>query len=228
MHGRTHNFSTIQPAPANRKPDCRPVDRNRLGFPGIMELVQKTEHQSHVSRNVHALFIRNGRAHPLRPFKMNCSVYNSELTVYSKESTIMSERATAPTTAPDATSMPVASATSATSAENLPEPNEKLTTREKVDRLRCRQFRIRNAIDRRRANLRELAAAVRRPIEYRVDMGVRADHRIADHRGDDACARIHGRRAGHEGKVLHRILPDGRCRSAGSFSWWCAFSPRSD
>ena len=43
----------------------------------------------------------------------------------------MSERATAPTTAPDATSMPVASATSATSAENLPKPNAKLTTREK-------------------------------------------------------------------------------------------------
>jgi len=131
MHGRTHNFSTIQPAPANRKPDCKPVDRNRLGFPGIMALVQKTEHQSHISRNVHALFIRNGRAHPLHPFKMNCSVYNSELTVYSKESTIMSERATAPTTAPAATSAPVASAASAASAENLPEPNAKLTTREK-------------------------------------------------------------------------------------------------
>ena len=62
---------------------------------------------------------------------MNCSVYNSELTVYSKESTIMSERATVPTTAPAATSAPVASATSAASAENLPEPNAKLTTREK-------------------------------------------------------------------------------------------------
>ena len=81
-----------------------------------------------------------------------------------------------------------------------------------MDRLRCRQFRIRDAVDRSRANLRKLAAAVRRPIEYRVDMGVRADHRVADHRGDDACAWIHGRRAGHEGEVLYRILPDGRGR----------------
>ena len=43
-------------------------------------------------------------------------------------------------------------------------------------------------------------------------MGVRADHRVADHRGDDACAWIHGRRAGHEGEILYRILPDGRGR----------------
>ena len=81
-----------------------------------------------------------------------------------------------------------------------------------MDRLRCRQFRIRDAVDRRRTNLRKLVTAVRRPIEYRVDMGVRADHRIADHRGDDARARVHGRRAGHEGEVLHRILLDGRGR----------------
>lgn len=68
--------------------------------------------RSHISRNVHAMFMRNGRTLPLQPLKMNCSIYNSELTVYSKESTIMSERATAPASAP----------TSDMATETAPEP----------------------------------------------------------------------------------------------------------
>ena len=71
------------------------------------------------------MFMRNGRALPLQPLKMNCSIYNSELTVYSKESTIMSERATAPASAP------TSDMATETAPEHMPEPNAKLTTREK-------------------------------------------------------------------------------------------------
>ena len=81
--------------------------------------------RSHISRNVHAMFMRNGRTLPLQPLKMNCSIYNSELTVYSKESTIMSERATAPA------SVPTSDMATETAPEHMPEPNAKLTTREK-------------------------------------------------------------------------------------------------
>ena len=77
--------------------------------------------RSHISRNVHAMFMRNGRALPLQPLKMNCSIYNSELTVYSKESTIMSERATAPASAP------TSDMASETAPEHMPDPNAKLT-----------------------------------------------------------------------------------------------------
>lgn len=71
------------------------------------------------------MFMRNGRALPLQPLKMNCSIYNSELTVYSKESTIMSERATAPASAP------TSDMATETAPEHMPDPNAKLTTREK-------------------------------------------------------------------------------------------------
>lgn len=71
------------------------------------------------------MFMRNGRALPLQPLKMNCNIYNSELTVYSKESTIMSERATAPASAP------TSDMATETAPEHMPDPNAKLTTREK-------------------------------------------------------------------------------------------------
>ena len=71
------------------------------------------------------MFMRNGRTLPLQPLKMNCSIYNSELTVYSKESTIMSERATAPASAP------TSDMATETAPEHMPDPNAKLTTREK-------------------------------------------------------------------------------------------------
>ena len=71
------------------------------------------------------MFMRNGRTLPLQPLKMNCSIYNSELTVYSKESTIMSERATAPA------SVPTSDMATETALEHMPDPNAKLTTREK-------------------------------------------------------------------------------------------------
>ena len=79
-----------------------------------------------------------------------------------------------------------------------------------MDRLRRRQFRVRAAVHRRRADLREFAAQGGRRDEHRVDVGLRADHRIARHRRAYAAARLHRRRAGHEDPLLHRLLPDGR------------------
>ena len=71
------------------------------------------------------MFMCNGRALPLQPLKMNCSIPDSEFTVYSKESTIMSERATAPASAP------TSDMATETAPEHMPDPNAKLTTREK-------------------------------------------------------------------------------------------------
>ncbi len=82
--------------------------------------------------------------------------------------------------------------------------------RKEMDRLRCRQFRVRAAVHRRGADLREFAAQGGRRNEYRIHLGLRADHRLARHRRADAPARLHRRRAGHEDPLLHRFFPDRR------------------
>ena len=79
-----------------------------------------------------------------------------------------------------------------------------------MDRLRCRQFRVRAAVHCRGADLREFAAQGRGRDEHRVHLGLRADHRVARHRRAHAAARLHRGRAGYEGQVLHRLLPDRR------------------
>ena len=75
-----------------------------------------------------------------------------------------------------------------------------------MDLVRCRQFRIRPAIHGSRPHLRELLARSRWGIQYRVNLGLHADHRIPHHRAADADPRLHRRRARHENQVLHRVL----------------------
>ena len=160
---------------------------------------------------------------------MNCSVYNSELTVYSKESTIMSERATAPTTAPAATSAPVASATSAASAENLPEPNAKLTTREKkwivYDVGNSAFVMLSTAVVPIYANSLLQSAGQSNIVSTWGYAQTIASLIIA------VMMPVLGSMADVQGMKVKFFtgffLTGVVACSAGSFSWWCAFSPRS-